>query len=310
MSKSATRKETPMSLDHCKSCGRRVDTDYDCDAYDNPEKACLCSKCREEQPELKEVKAMTRDQIIHTALTEEYRSSKANPAVMAIAVMEATDTVGKGPGLFSKISRTINSVIMATEPVNFSVMVRKVTALLPAEETVQPKVYPTEQPVELSQIEQLLCVADDCRSLIECGLERDALFSISAIKQLLIALSKATEREIVVGDLLDHLTHQATNGQIKFNTDFIPQVIAEYEMGLRRNLDGNVPGAVYNAMEFALDKFILQPILKRFEQWRRGRVINDEPFETSSYDIQQHERRVRQIIKEARKGDEIEGEKS
>lgn len=82
--------------------------------------------------------------------------------------------------------------------------------------------------------------------------------------------ARPSERELVAGDLLDFCTYQGRDSQIKFNTDFVPQVIAEYELALRRNLDGNLPGAVYNAMESALDKYILQPILKRIEIWRRG----------------------------------------
>ncbi len=48
-----------------------------------------------------------------------------------------------------------------------------------------PSGYPSELPIE-----QLICMADDCRSLIDAGLQRDALFSIGALKELLIKLQR------------------------------------------------------------------------------------------------------------------------
>lgn len=42
-----------MSLDRCK-CDRFVDTDDEPECYDNPEKTCLCWKCREEATESEE----------------------------------------------------------------------------------------------------------------------------------------------------------------------------------------------------------------------------------------------------------------
>lgn len=40
-----------MSMDRCHKCDRLVDTDFDCDCYDNPEKKCTCAWCREEMPD-------------------------------------------------------------------------------------------------------------------------------------------------------------------------------------------------------------------------------------------------------------------
>lgn len=40
-----------MSIDHCHQCSRRVDTDEDCDVYDNPEQKCRCWRCQEEDEE-------------------------------------------------------------------------------------------------------------------------------------------------------------------------------------------------------------------------------------------------------------------
>jgi hypothetical protein len=39
-----------MSIDRCK-CDRLVDTDFDTEAYNSPQKTCLCWKCREELEE-------------------------------------------------------------------------------------------------------------------------------------------------------------------------------------------------------------------------------------------------------------------
>lgn len=40
-----------MSIDRCSKCEAFVDTDFDCDCYENPEKKCLCARCREDEPE-------------------------------------------------------------------------------------------------------------------------------------------------------------------------------------------------------------------------------------------------------------------
>jgi hypothetical protein len=37
-----------MSIDLCSKCDKRVDTDYDCCAYEFGD--CLCGSCRDEMP--------------------------------------------------------------------------------------------------------------------------------------------------------------------------------------------------------------------------------------------------------------------
>jgi hypothetical protein len=79
---------------------------------------------------------MTRNDKIHTALTDVFFRSNPSPHAMANAVIEATGCE-VGPEQLSIITRTINSVINATDPVNFSVMVKKVAELLPTEANEQ-----------------------------------------------------------------------------------------------------------------------------------------------------------------------------
>jgi hypothetical protein len=59
---------------------------------------------------------------------------------------------------------------------------------------------------------------------------------------------------------LTYCTYLDNDGARNFNTDFVPQVIATYEMEVKRNEAINVAGAVYNAMETALNTYFLTRI--------------------------------------------------
>jgi hypothetical protein len=59
---------------------------------------------------------------------------------------------------------------------------------------------------------------------------------------------------------LEYCTYIDKDGRRKFLTDFVPQVIAAYELGIRKYTDGQYPGAVYNAMEDALTTHFLDRI--------------------------------------------------
>lgn len=59
---------------------------------------------------------------------------------------------------------------------------------------------------------------------------------------------------------LEYCTYIDKDGKRKFLTDFVPQVIAAYEMGVRKYQEGQYPGAVYNAMEDALTTYFLNRI--------------------------------------------------
>ena len=37
-----------MSIDRCIKCEAFVDTDFDCDCYENPKQECICASCRED----------------------------------------------------------------------------------------------------------------------------------------------------------------------------------------------------------------------------------------------------------------------